>query len=304
METMTISQVCKKGRELLESADIPDADFDALCLVEHFFGADRTALILHGDRLADDALCRRFFAAVSERSGGRPLQYIIGKWSFMGFDFFVGEGVLIPRSDTEIACEKALEIAREYKDPRIIDLCSGSGAIAIALAKLIPGAQVTAMELSDDALGYLRQNIELNAAVNVTTVKGDVTKDFDMFPDETFDMIVSNPPYIITKQIDTLRPELSYEPRMALDGGKDGLFFYREITKKWKSKLKAGGALVYETGEDEHEPVSEIMAQNGFKNIGCELDYQGYKRVTYGWAGSARRPSGRKQYAHIAEFKL
>ncbi len=282
MDNLTIHEVYRRGRQMLESAGVPDADFDSLCLIERFFGADRTALILHGDKPADSALCRRFFSAIEERSGGRPLQYIIGKWNFMGFDFFVGEGVLIPRDDTEVACEKAVEIAKGYDAPRIIDLCSGSGAIAVAIARLVPQAQVTALELSDDAFGYLKRNIELNHAENVTAVQGDVTKDYDKFPDGSFDMIVSNPPYIVTKQIDTLQRELAFEPRMALDGGDDGLYFYRVITEKWRSKLKPGGALVYETGEDEHEPVAEYMRAHGFSDVGFELDLQGYKRVTFG----------------------
>lgn len=267
---------------MLASAGVPDSDFDSLCLTEHIFGADRTALILHGDDLADSALCRRFFSAVEQRCTGRPLQYIVGKWNFMGFDLYVGEGVLIPRDDTEAAAEKAWELAKRIERPKIIDLCSGSGAIAISLAKLIPSAEVTAVELSDDALDYLRRNIELNGAHNVTAVKGDVTKDYTLFEDGSFDVIVSNPPYIATEQIDTLQRELAFEPRMALDGGGDGLYFYRIITEKWKTKLRAGGYLVYETGEDEHEPVSEDMRQHGFEDVGYVLDLQGYKRVTFG----------------------
>lgn len=267
---------------MLEESGVPDADFDSLCLIGHIFNADRTALILHGDNLADGALCRRFFASIEERKTGKPLQYIIGKWNFMGFDFLVGEGVLIPRDDTEAAAEKALELAKVFDKPKIIDLCSGSGAIAITLGKLIPEAEVTALELSDDALFYLKKNIELNAAGNVTAVKGDVLEDHKLFPDGSFDIIVSNPPYIVTKQIDELQRELAFEPRMALDGGEDGLFFYREITAKWKTKLRSGGYLVYETGEDEHEAVRDDMIKHGFENVGYVLDLQGYKRVTFG----------------------
>ncbi len=283
MAEMTLTEVYRSGKAELEAAGVPDADVDSLCLLEHIFGADRTALILHGDRLADSALCRRFFSAVDERKTGRPLQYIIGKWNFMGFDFYVGEGVLIPRDDTEIAAEKAIELAKAAARPRVLDLCSGSGAIAVTLARLLPESDVTALELSDKALAFLEKNVKLNDAANVTVIKGDVTKDFDSFEDESFDLIVSNPPYIITKQIDTLQRELAFEPRMALDGGEDGLFFYREITKKWKTKLRHGGALVYETGEDEHEPVAACMAENGFERIGFELDLQGFKRATFGF---------------------
>lgn len=282
----TLSEIYRKGRETLENAGVPDADFDSLCLMESIFGADRTALILHGDRPAGSEECRRFFSAIDERCTGRPLQYIVGKWNFMGFDFLVGEGVLIPRDDTEVACEAALELAQKMERPRIIDLCSGSGAIAITLAKLIPDADVTALELSDTAFSYLERNIGLNNARNVKAVKADVTTAFGDFEDGTFDIIVSNPPYIITKQIDTLQRELAFEPRMALDGGEDGLYFYRIITEKWRSKLKDGGWLVYETGEDEHEPVRDDMLLHGFVDISYKLDLQGYKRATCGRAAA------------------
>ena len=280
--TLTLEEVYRQGRQTLERAGVPDADFDSLLLTEHVFGADRTALILHGDRPADGELCRRFFSLIDERCTGRPLQYMIGKWNFMGFDFLVGEGVLIPRDDTEVACEAALELAGNMDAPRIIDLCSGSGAIAVTLGKLLPRAQVTALELSDEAFSYLEKNIELNGAKNVTPVKGDVTSAYDDWEDGSFDLIVSNPPYIVTKQIDTLQRELAFEPRMALDGGEDGLYFYRIITKYWGTKLRKGGYLVYETGEDEHEPVRDDMAEHGFVDIGYKLDLQGYKRATFG----------------------
>lgn len=280
---LTLRELWHKGRERLEQNGVPDADFDALCLMEHFFGADRTALILHGDRRAGGEACRRFFSAVGQRAQGRPLQYIIGMWNFMGFDFYVGDGVLIPRADTEIAADKAVELACRFDSPRVIDLCSGSGAIAVTIAKLVPDADVTALELSDTAFEYLCKNISHNNTDNVTAVKGDVLRDHEKFPDGSFDMIVSNPPYIRTEQIDTLQRELSFEPRLALDGGADGLYFYKAITEKWRSKLRPGGVLVYETGEDQHEPVCAHMKECGFVDTGFVLDLQGYKRVTYGF---------------------
>ncbi|MBQ1546635.1 MAG: peptide chain release factor N(5)-glutamine methyltransferase [Clostridia bacterium] len=279
----TLREVWHKGREILEKSGIPDADFDSLCLMEHFFGVDRTTLILHGDRRAAGDACRRFFSEVEQRAQGRPLQYIIGMWNFMGYDFYVGDGVLIPRADTEIAAQKAVELARRYKSARVIDLCSGSGAIAVTIAKLVPEASVIALELSESAFGYMQKNIAYNQADNVTAVKGDVLCDHDKFPDNSFDMIVSNPPYIRTEQIDTLQRELSFEPRLALDGGADGLYFYRAITENWKHKLRNHGVLVYETGEEQHEPVCAFMKANGFADTGYVLDLQGYKRVTYGF---------------------
>lgn len=281
-ENMTLSDVYKKGKELLCSAGIEDSDFDSLYLLEHFFGADRTALILHGERKADSSLCERFFSAVEERKTGKPLQYIVGKWNFMGYDFLVGEGVLIPRDDTEIVVEEAIEYLKDIKNPKVIDLCSGSGAIAVSIAKLFPESEVTALEYSDLAIEYLKKNIELNRAENVTVFKGDVTKCSDSFQNESFDLVISNPPYIQSEEIDTLQTELQFEPRMALDGGEDGLYFYRRITEKWAEKVKKGGMLAYEVGEEQFEPVGQMVEEKGFVDVKYRLDLQGFKRTVSG----------------------
>lgn len=280
--SMTLSQVYRKAEALLKEKGVPDADVDSLCLLEHFFGADRTKLILHGDTAADEELCEKLFSAVHRRITGVPLQYIIGIWNFMGYDFIVGEGVLIPRDDTEIAAQEACEFAISIECPKIIDLCSGSGAIAITVAKANVNSEVTALEYSENALKYLKKNIELNNADNVVPFAGDVTKCADSFNNGYFDLIVSNPPYIRSEQIDTLQRELQYEPRMALDGGKDGLFFYRIITELWYKKLKSGGKLVYEVGEDQCDDVCEILKRYGFDNISYRMDLHGYKRTVSG----------------------
>lgn len=287
-ESMTLNSVYRKGRELLEKSGIQDADFDSLYLLEYFFKADRTALILHGEKSADSSICEKFFSAISERASGKPLQYIVGKWNFMGFDFYVGEGVLIPRDDTEIVVEVACDYLEKLikqeniKKPKIIDLCSGSGAIAVTLAKIFPNSEVTALEYSDNAIEYLKRNIKLNGAENVRVYKGDVTACSDDFSNESFDLVISNPPYIETEEIDTLQTELRFEPRMALDGGSDGLYFYRIITEKWASKVKFGGMLAYEVGEDQFEPVSIMVEKQGYTDVTYRLDLQNFKRTVSG----------------------
>jgi len=280
--SMTLSQVYRKAEMLLNENGVPDADVDTLCLLEHFLGADRTKLILHGDENADEKSCQKLFSAAEQRIKGVPLQYIIGKWNFMGYDFYVGEGVLIPRDDTEIAAEEACEFALGIDRPKVIDLCAGTGAIAIAVAKTAVNSEVTALEYSENALNYLKKNIELNQAYNVVPFAGDVTKCADSFNDGSFDLIVSNPPYIRSEQIDTLQRELQFEPRMALDGGKDGLFFYRVITEMWYKKLKSGGKLLYEVGEDQCDEVCGILKKYGFENIAYRHDLHGYKRTVSG----------------------
>ena len=283
-KNMTLNAVCKQGEKILKDAGIADADFDSLYLLEHFFGADRTALILHGDRTADESLCERFFSAIEERTTGKPLQYIVGKWNFMGYDFYVGEGVLIPRDDTEILVETAIDYLKKtnIKNPKVIDLCSGSGAIAVSVAKMFPDSDVIALEYSDLAIEYLKKNIKLNCADNVRVFKGDVTKCYEEFQDEQFDIVISNPPYIQSEEIDTLQPELQFEPRMALDGGKDGLYFYRIITAKWSNKVRQGGMIAFEVGEEQFEPVSEFVKNRGFEGVTYKLDLQGFKRTVNG----------------------
>ncbi len=279
---MTLYSVYKQGEKILCDAGVPDADFDSLYLLEHFFGADRTELILHGERKADETLCERFFKAVNERITGKPLQYIVGKWNFMGYDFVVGEGVLIPRDDTEVVVEAALDFLKNVKCPKVIDLCSGSGAIAVAIAKLMPDSEVTALEYSDLAIEYLKKNIKLNGTENVKVFQGDVTVCSGEFSDESFDLVISNPPYIRSEQIDTLQIELQFEPRMALDGGRDGLYFYRSIVKNWSSKVKPNGMIAFEVGEEQFEPVAEEVRKQGFENIVYRLDLQGFKRTVSG----------------------
>lgn len=288
-EGMTIKDVYRRGMKLLKDAGVSDSDFDSLYLVEHFFGTDRTALIIHGDRKADSEICKRFFSAVEERKTGKPLQYIVGKWNFMGYDFVVGEGVLIPRDDTEIVVEVACDFLKGIQAPKIIDLCSGSGAIAVSLAKIFPNAEVTALEYSDVAFEYLNRNIKLNKAENVTAVKGDVTVCGGDFADESFDLVISNPPYIESDEIDTLQIELQFEPRMALDGGKDGLYFYRKITHMWASKVKPNGMLAYEVGEEQFEPVSKMLEQQGFSDVTYRLDLQDFKRTVSGTKTQSKR---------------
>lgn len=281
-EGYTLAEVYRKGARILENAGIEDFSYDSLCLMEHFFSVDRAGLIISGAQPADSTVCGRFLSAIEDRAKGKPLQYIIGKWNFMGLDFYVGEGVLIPRDDTEVLAEAALEYLKNVTNPVVIDLCSGSGAIAIAIAKYLPGSKVTAMELSDSASEYLNKNVRLNNVNNVTVVKGDVTKESDNFLNGSFDLVVSNPPYIESNQIDVLQRELQFEPRMALDGGLDGLYFYRTITEKWASKIKQGGMLAYEIGESQYEAVSSMLEEKGFENISYRLDLQGFKRTVSG----------------------
>ncbi len=245
--------------KVLADNNIESARFEAR-EISNFFTADKEAL-----------------AAAERRIKGEPLQYILGEWEFFGLKFSVGEGVLIPRADTEILVEEAIKIIGN-KEMNVLDLCSGSGAVAIAVEKHT-NARVTAIEKSEKAFSYLQRNIELNN-VGVKAVKGDIFGEFD-FP-EKFDLILSNPPYIETEVIETLQKEVLYEPKMALDGGKDGLIFYKRILEYWSKMLKPNGIVAVEIGYDQMTRVTNLFVDNGFDEIKQLKDYSGNQRVIIG----------------------
>ena len=249
-------------------------------LIEKVFGTNQTDLIINGDRKAEDAKIVEISTLAERRLKGEPLQYILGSWEFYGYPFKVGKGVLIPRDDTEVLLSVCLEYIKEKFSPKVLDLCSGTGALAIAIAKET-NADVTAIEKSETAFSYLTENIALNNA-KVNAIQGDIFQCMDMFPNTCFDLILSNPPYIITDEIPTLQKEVSYEPKMALDGGKDGYDFYRHIIRHWSSKLKKGGMMAFELGENQFDIVKELMTAEKFTNIGEKLDLGNIQRVIYG----------------------
>jgi release factor glutamine methyltransferase len=277
---MNTGQALKECKKILDNAQIEDSRFEAGCLIEKVLGCNRLALITHKeDEVSQDKL-NELLALAQRRAAKEPLQYILGLWSFCGFDFYVGEGVLIPRDDTEVIVSLCLEYLQNSQSKRVIDLCAGSGAISIALEKLI-NAEVTAVELSDTAYEYLSKNIEFNKT-NTKMYKGNIFSCHTDFKDNSCDLIVSNPPYIKSEEIPSLQSEVQREPKMALDGGADGLDFYRTIIKYWSSKLKKGGALALELGENQAEYVAELMKLNDFANIKTALDFGNTQRAIIG----------------------
>ncbi len=277
---ITVKELYLKCKEMLAESDIEAPDFEALCLIEKVTGYNRLGIITHGNEFISDENCKLLTELTQKRANKEPLQYILGKWNFCGFDFFVGEGVLIPRDDTEVVVNLCLDFLQNRQDKKVIDLCAGSGAISVSLSKLA-NADVTAVELSDKAYGYLKKNIKLNNSP-VTSFKGDIFKCHKDFTDGEYDLIVSNPPYIKSKEISTLQAEVQQEPAMALDGGISGYDFYESIIENWSSKLKIGGALAFELGENQAEYVASLMKAKGFKNIRTELDLGGTQRAIIG----------------------
>ena len=245
MTTMTISELEKLGSQKLRASGKENSDFDARCLLEFVLNLNPTQYLLNRSEEVDSVCAEKFLSLVERRSNGEPLQYILGKWEFMGLPFYVGEGVLIPRPETEMLVEFALDFLKDKKNPVVIDLCSGSGCIAISVAKHLPNAKVYAVEKSDLAFPYLKKNIWLNCVFNVSAVHGDIF-DSTLLSDIKPDLILSNPPYIRSPEIASLQSEVRNEPSMALDGGEDGLIFYREIANGWLDRLGTGGAIAVE----------------------------------------------------------
>ena len=274
----TLSSLYIDTKNKLKEAGIEDYRFEASILLEHYTGIKVLELAV-SEKSLDLGAVESMENAIEKRISGYPLQYIVGKWEFYGYPIEVGEGVLIPRPDTETLVEAVIQIAGE--SPKIVDLCSGSGCIAIALQKEIPSSTVYAVEMSEDALVFLKKNLVLNNS-GVKLVCGDILDSEIIDNFEKNDIIVSNPPYLTDEDMNVLQKEVKHEPKMALEGGKDGLYFYREITKLWKSKLKIGGILAYEVGMGQELDVAEILKQNRFSNIEFKKDLSGITRVVYG----------------------
>lgn len=278
---MTLRELYNKGKNELKDY-IDSYSFDTMCIIELVFGVDRQSFILKSNMQADENLIPKYFQFIEQRKNGRPLQYIIGEWEFYGMPFKVGEGVLIPREDTTVLVEECLNRIKNISKPKIIDLCSGSGAVAIAVANTIKDSQVYGVELFDKAYSFLERNKELNKADNLTIIKGDVTKGEYNFQYEYFDAIVSNPPYIATNIIPSLQTEVQKEPLTALDGGNDGLYFYKKIVPFWSKYLKKGGSISFEIGEEQAEQVRQILKNNGYSDIRIIKDMAQLDRVVSG----------------------
>lgn len=279
---MTIRQFQRTLEQDLAALGAESPRFDAAQLLRWLSGQDPAWLIAHaGDACPEDWQARSV-DALHRLESGEPLQYLLGEWEFYGLPLAVGPGVLIPRADTETVVETCLQALAPVRDPAIWDLCSGSGAIALALASRRPDARILAAELSEEALPYLRQNIAALAPDQVTAVQTDV---LTQLPDGLCDLIVSNPPYITGADMQTLSPQVRREPELALYGGEDGLRFYRQLTHSCYDHLRPGGWLIFEIGYDQGESVPALLRQRGFDQVFCRNDLAGVPRCAGG-----RRP--------------
>lgn len=274
---MTINELCRQGAEILEDSGRENAGFDARCLMEFLLNIDTTKYMLRRSEKIDTKVLNDYMRLIRRRATGEPLQYIIGKWEFMDGEFFVGEGVLIPRPETELLVDFAVDFLKEKENPVVFDLCSGSGCIAISVAQAVKKATVYAVEKYDEAFSYLQKNIAHNEVKNVTAIKGDIFND-SLLKDITPDLILSNPPYIRSDEVLLLQQEVRREPSTALDGGRDGYDFYRVLASDWLQRLPRGCAMAVECAEDQADEISQMFFLSR-SNVNIINDLSGFPRV-------------------------
>lgn len=255
----------------LAAAGVPDARFDAAQLYRFVTGRD--------PRLDDGptaAEAERLEALAARRAAREPLQYLLGEWDFFGLTLRVGPGVLCPRADSEVVCEAAAELLRGCAAPVVLDLCAGSGCLGLGVACACPGAQVTCVEKSPEAWVYLTAN---TADTAVRAVQDDVYTYYKRLAAGSVDLIVCNPPYLTAAEMAARMPETAREPALALDGGPDGLDFYRLLTARYRDALRPGGWLVLEIGWAQAGAVLALGRENGWAQPACRKDYGGNDRV-------------------------
>jgi len=253
---VTIREMLRAASARLESAGVPNASYDAMQMLAHVLGEDALMMRLNGHRELSPERREAFEAILVRREAREPMQYILGSTGFMGLEFHVEPGVLIPRPDTEILCEEALRRIRP--GARVLDIGTGSGALAVSIAKHAKAADVTAVDISDTALAIAKENAKRNGA-DVRFVKSDC---FAALQGERFELIVSNPPYIDREDMAQLMPEVIQEPELALFGGEDGLDFYRRISREAGAYLEEGGCLLFEIGYKQKDDVSALLAEH------------------------------------------
>ena len=268
-------------RALLTTEDAQTAGMMARHLLCHVSGKTQEAILADRDLYASEQVCVDIEAAVQRLQAGEPFAYVLGEWEFYGLNLKVTPDVLIPRDDTCAVAELAIRNALFLdQDPRILDLCCGSGCIGLAIASRVKDAKVTLADLSMKALAVAKENVALNKlSGRVRCVSADALKPAFPFLGK-YDMIVSNPPYITGADMETLEPSVkNYEPHMALYGGVDGLDFYRSIAKNYAPALKPGGFLCFEFGDDQGDDVCRILEENGYTILERTRDYNDRERA-------------------------
>ena len=283
-KTLTLKQLYKVGTVKLAEEGIEEFSLDAWYLLEYVTGVSKAMYFAEPERAVSEENADRYIDCIRRRAAHIPLQHITGEQEFMGYPFCVNEHVLIPRQDTEILVEEAIQIMRPKME--ILDMCTGSGCIVLSILKMckekyyMTDLQGIGADVSEEALKVARENGR-RLGVPVTWIQSDL---FAKIPEEEkYDVIVSNPPYIETAVIDTLQEEVRlHDPYIALDGKEDGLYFYRRIISEAGKYLKTQGKLMFEIGCDQAEAVEELMKNAGYEQITVKKDLAGLDRVVYG----------------------
>ena len=272
---MTPCQLIRHTASRFRSAGIPDPENDSALLLASLCGGEPLSLRLDTDTVLEEPLLSRFELLVRQRLKRIPLQYILGEAPFCGHLFIVDPRVLIPRPETELLCDWAVDVLKDYRDPRVLDLCCGSGCIGLSLKAALPEIRITLSDISADALAVAAENMHrLSLAAELH--QGDL---LDGFLPGSFDLIVCNPPYIPTAECAVLQKEVLFEPRNALDGGADGLDLYRCLIESAAGVLVPGGALMMELGIHEADAVSALLAASGYTGIRVRKDLNGIERM-------------------------
>lgn len=288
----TLRQIIEEGRLLLEAAGIEEAATDAWYLAEYVTGISRAAYYGEPDRVVEERQVKKYLEYIETRRKRIPLQHITGEQEFMGYPFYVDKHVLIPRQDTEILVEEGVKVIRSMgREVKVLDMCTGSGCILLSILKMCPLAAGTGCDISDAALCVAKKNAK-RLGVEARWVRSDLFGQWkvtdecegaESVSDMRYDMIISNPPYIRTAEIEELQEEVRiHDPRIALDGGEDGLEFYRRIIKDSIPCMEEGGYLLVEIGCGQGKDVSKLMQNQGYKDIKIKKDLSGLDRVVMG----------------------
>ncbi len=278
---VTVAQAFRQITGFFNTAGIESPQFDAMQLVEAVSGVPRYRIAQENSPLALDRW-EQLRQMAKRRAEGYPLQYLLGEWEFFGMTVAVGEGVLIPRQDTEALVETAISLLKDVPQPVVADLCSGSGCIAMAIARHLPQSRVLAVELSPEAFPYLQRNLAGCGLNDVTAIQGDIFDPEVQRQVPACDLIVSNPPYVTEQEMAALQREVTFEPKMALYAPDNGLYFYKKIACQYYKKLKPGGWLAVEIGWRQGDDVTGILSSAGYEGVCLYRDLTGKNRVAAG----------------------
>lgn len=280
-----LKALVKQAEKKLVSSD--DAGVDAYELLRFVFGFSKTDILLYPERAVSAEKINEFDLLVEKRASGYPLQYILGEWDFYGNTFFVSEGVLIPRNETEQIADEACSFLKNKKNKVVFDLCSGSGCIGLSIAVNNPHCSVYLFDISPFALECSKKNLEKLKLDNVKILDYDIFSGFENSNLPAPDVILSNPPYVTNEEFETLQTEIFFEPKSAIVCDGDGLDFYRAICEKWLPYLNEGGFFMLESGEEQPEKIADIMKNSAVfdinkYNVICSEDMYGVCRFVKG----------------------